>query len=267
MTEIYRDKYFFWRRMHSFTGGFLALFLIIHLLTNSQAVFFLGEDGKGFIHSVNAIKNLPYLPLIEIFLLATPILIHIFWGVQYLFTSQFNSFKTNGSKPYVNYPRNRAYTWQRMTSWILLFTLLGHIAHMRFYEEPQSIEVGDQREFVVHVTRDTGLNSLAERLALKEEPLDQDHVKIIAKDFGTAELIVLREAFKSPVIMAIYTIFVLAACFHAFNGLFTFMITWGITLKSKTQDRSRKVCMALMAMVAFLGLSTIFGTYWVNLRW
>ena len=78
MTEIYTDKYFFWRRMHSLTGGFLALFLFIHLFTNSQAVFFLGDDGKSFIHSVNEIKNLPYLPFIEIFLLATPILIHLF---------------------------------------------------------------------------------------------------------------------------------------------------------------------------------------------
>ena len=66
------------RRIHSLMGLSIVLFLFEHLLTNSQAALFVGDDGKGFIHSVNFIHSLPYLPFIEISLLAVPILTHIF---------------------------------------------------------------------------------------------------------------------------------------------------------------------------------------------
>ena len=90
---------FIWRRLHSLTGLFFALFLIQHLLVNSQAALFLGDDGEGFVQGVNSIHNLPYLPIIEVFLLGVPILIHMVWGIFALQTSQSNSFHTHGETP------------------------------------------------------------------------------------------------------------------------------------------------------------------------
>ena len=276
-------KEFVWRRLHSLTGLFLALYLIEHLLINSQAALFFGDDGEGFVKAVNDIHNLPYLPFLEMGLLGVPILIHTYWGVQYLFTGEQNSYGKIGDKPYLpEYPRNTAYTWQRITSWILLFLLFAHIIHMRFIEYPWKVRFNGEKEFLVKVKEDPGLASLSQRLhfqiadtgsapshwaeQLKAKPLKENERAVISKSFGLAELIMVRETFKSPLMIALYTIFVLSACFHAFNGLWTFMISWGVTLSQRSQWWMRIISNVIMAIVAFWGLAAIWGTYWINLR-
>lgn len=277
-------KEFVWRRLHSLTGLFLVIYLIEHLLVNSQAALFVGDDGEGFIKAVNDIHNLPYLPFIEMALLGVPILIHAYWGIQYLFTGEQNSYGEIGKDPYLpEYSRNKAYTWQRITSWILLFLLFGHIVHMRFIEYPWKVKVDGEKEYFVKVNDDHGLESLSKRLHFKiiesngsapthwEEQLHANPLKtgekgIIAKSFGLAELMMVRETFKSPLMIALYTIFVLSACYHAFNGLWTFMISWGVTLTQRSQMWMRRISNILMVIVAFWGLAAIWGTFWINLR-
>jgi succinate dehydrogenase / fumarate reductase cytochrome b subunit len=75
----------------------------------------------------------------------------------------------------------------------------------------------------------------------------------VTDNFGTASLLVVRDTFKSPLYVGLYTIFVLAACFHAFNGLWTFLITWGIVLRMSAQKATVKMAVALMLLVTFLG--------------
>ena len=126
---------FIWKRAHSLTGLWLVLFLIEHLLTNSQAALWIGDDGSSFIRAVDALKNLPYLQAIEIIFLGIPLLLHGLWGVRVLVTAKYNSFATNGSSPSLpQYSRNQAYTWQRITSWVLLIGIVAHVIHMRFLE-------------------------------------------------------------------------------------------------------------------------------------
>lgn len=310
---------FIWRRAHSLTGLWLVIFLIEHLLTNSQAALFLGDDGKGFVNAVNGLKNLPYLPVIEIGLLGIPFLIHGIWGVRYLFTSKANSFPSDGSTPSLTeFSRNHAYTWQRITSWILLFGILAHVIHMRFYEYPSSAQIDTQKDYMVVLDADPGIYPLSNRLGFKiydqkrihakekkmiakhqdwistftanspENPknsmllqkikeeknwlstltglkLNKDQVIAISPSFGLAELLMVRETFKSPTMILLYSGLVLAACFHAFNGLWTFMISWGITLTSRSQKSMRALATGLMVLISFLGLASIWGTYWINL--
>lgn len=335
MTENAISRYFIFRRLHSLTGFWLTLYIIMHLLTNSQAVFLLGDDGHGFIKAVNDIHLLPYLPEIEIIVLALPILLHTIWGILYLRGVQFNSFYRGAAKPYLpEFGRNHAYTWQRITAVILVFGLFAHIVHMRFIEYPDSVKVGSQNYFLVRLKLDEGLYTLSERLnvhlydaerirmqeelglralahttkemnafdrlfgslfaafssepvndkqrelvaqqqllhaknfieTLKKKPLQEGQVVAVAPDFGTAELLMVRETFKHPLMIVLYTLFVLAACYHGFNGLWTFMISWGVTLTPASQRLMKMISSVLMAIVAFLGLSTIFLTYWVNLK-
>ena len=305
---------FILRRLHSLTGFWLSIFLIEHLLTNSQAALWIGDDGKGFIHGVNLIKNLPYLQVIEIFLLGVPIVIHMVWGILYARTGVSNSMKSDGSAPALTeFPRNHAYTWQRITSWILVFLLVGHIVHMRFIEYPVSAKVDAKTYYMTRVNYDEGLPTVAERLnarlydrdrielqkkqvisgrlltagvsnserlevqnelqeqefieALNKRPLGPGQVIVVAPDFGTATLFLVRDTFKVPIMLALYTIFVLSACFHGYNGLWTFLITWGVSLTERSQRLMRMVSNTLMAVIAFLGLAAIWGTYWVNLRY
>ncbi len=327
---------FIWRRLHSLTGIFLVLFLISHLLTNSQAALFFGDDGYGFVKGVNAIHDLPYLPFIEIALLAVPILIHMIWGIQYLRTGELNSFDGDGRKPSLpEYGRNRAYSWQRITSWILLLGIIGHVTHMRFVNYPTSAKVDGQEYYMLPVSLDQGLIGVAHRMnvrllnkkmidyeklkdfsksdssessvkeffdslkglfskanspeslnpeaknllieqrqeqqlewikAAEAHTLKEGEVLAVAPSFGTIELLLVRETFKSPLMIALYTIFVLSACFHGFNGLWTAMITWGVTISEASQRMMLRISTALMVLVAFLGLAAIWGTYWINLK-
>lgn len=317
-------KAFIWRRLHSLMGLWLVLFLMEHLLTNSQAALLLGESGQGFVRMVNGLHNLPFLPLIELFLLGVPIAIHGYWGIRYLFTAEYNSFSSDGSKPHLSYGRNRAYTWQRITSWILVVLLTMHIVKFRFLEYPGVVNKGSHPTYFVTVKMDTGLYTVSQRLGaqlydservkqLQPDPqkavetaaqsilsheshiLDADDEQILcvyqtyeeqkrfadaldrvrlkpgevivaAGDFGTATLFSVRDTFKSPYWALLYTIFVLAACFHAFNGLWTSMLTWGWVVKVSSQRSGLKFALTLMAIVTFLGLAAIWGTYYLNLK-
>lgn len=305
---------FIWRRAHSLTGLWLVLFLIEHLLTNSQAALLIGDDGSGFVRAVNFLKELPYLQVIEVFLLGIPFIIHGWWGIRYLLTAKYNTLPTDGSSPSLpQYPRNQAYTWQRITSWLLLIGILAHVIHMRFIDYPSSAKLNGQPLYMSRVEADEGLTTLSKRLkfdiynqqtlqeikqqvssqpkiqlpsdpnsdallaaqqqreeeawveAIDQWPLKENQRVAVSPNFGVAELLLVRDTFKSPVMIFLYTGLVLAACFHAFNGLWTFMITWGITLTARSQQRMRTLATLLMVIVAFLGLAAIWGTYWFNL--
>lgn len=265
MTKPLFPSAFIWRRLQSLAGFGLVIFIIFHLITNSQAALF-GDDGRIYIESVNAIQHMPYLRIMEVLLLAIPLLIHSIWGVYYLTTGQSNSYANTGHTPYLpEYNRNHAYTWQRLTSYLLLIGIVVHVLHMRFVDAPVMHNVDSHITYTVPLTDDPGLNALADRLDVKLDH-QKDQVIAVAKDFGTAELLMVRDAFKEPWIMGFYTIFVLAACFHAFNGLWTFMITWGVTLSVRVQRLFLWMTTALMFLMTFLGLATIYLTYWVNLR-
>lgn len=303
---------FLWRRLHSLMGIWLAVFVIFHLFTNSQAALLIGNDGSGFIHSVNAIHNTPFLPVIEILILAFPILIHTIWGIKYLRTASYNSFGETGHTPYLpDYPRNHAYTWQRITSWLLVVGIIVHVVHMRFIEYPNSAVNAGEPSYIVRVSQDEGLYTLAARLGvqlytkeditklssqapvlpeeqastpqalvkrqeimqklhwlqvLEKRPLGEGELVAVSNNFGTAELLMVRDTFKVPVMIVLYTLLVLATCFHAFNGLWTSMISWGVTLTQRAQYLMWLLSVTLMVVVGGLGLSAIWLTYWINLK-
>lgn len=320
MTTQTIPRAFIWRRLHSLMGLWIVLFLFEHLLTNSQAALLLGDNARGFVEMVNAIHNLPYLQAIEIFLLGVPIAIHAVLGIKYLLTAKYQRSMNQ-------YGRNRAFTWQRLTSWILLVGIILHVAKFRFIDYPDSINLGDKQSYFVTVSVDKGLYTVASRLGvqlygseeiqeqkqeiesrqaektlvdvaaslpdkaeydvqeqmiltsaqdyeqkrawlqvLERQKVGATEVVAVASDFGTASLLSVRNTFKSPLYVGLYTIFVLAACFHAFNGFWTFLITWGVVIKVSAQKGALRLAWGLMGLVAFLGLAAIWGTYFLNLR-
>ncbi len=272
---------FIWRRVHSLLGLWLVLYLAEHLLVNSQAALWIGDDGHGFVKLVNSLESLPYLQVIETVFIGVPLLVHGIWGIKRALTSKANSRSSDGSRPALNeYGRNHAYTWQRITSWILLFGIILHVVQMRFLNFPEEVELKGRQHYLVKVTKDEGLYSLAKRLGvslysgpeLKEEAslshlsLKTNQVLAAASSPGQAMLLSVRDTFKSPIMSVLYTIFVLAAAFHAFNGFWTFLITWGVILAFPAQKTMTKVSFAGILILSFLGLAAIWGSYWINLR-
>lgn len=317
---------FICRRLHSLTGIFLSLFLFEHLLTNSQAALWFGDDGIGFVRMVNFIHSLPYLPLIEIGLLAIPFIIHMIWGVMYLKEARYNSVPSLGATPALSFARNHNYSWQRWSAWLLLFGVLAHIIHMRVIHHPVKVEDAEgNSRYVVAANFDPGLYTLAPRLGLKiidehelvsqrhqlermqkklsldkplraqnerydayqanwirkaqtldleykrlqvlEELWDQKgNILLEALDFGHAALMLVRESFKNPILAVLYSIYVLAAVFHACNGLWSAAIVWGFTQNSLSQRLWMLCTRGLILSLSVLGLCAIWLSYYVNLR-
>lgn len=253
---------FLWRRIHSLMGLWLILYLMEHLIVNSQATLWLGDDGIGFVRLVNSLESLPYLQVIETVFIGVPFAIHMGWGIKRIFSSRINVGRSDGTTPSLSYERNRAYTWQRYTSWILVFGVIAHVVQMRFVEMPKKIEAG----YVVPLKKDEGLATLAERIHVKLEPVDETRVMAVAKTPGKAMLLMVRETFKSPWMCFAYSIFVIAAAFHAFNGFWTSLITWGAMLSYRSQRAMIPLCWMGSGLLAFLGLAAIWGSYWINLR-
>jgi succinate dehydrogenase / fumarate reductase cytochrome b subunit len=256
---------FIWRRVHSLTGFWLVLYLILHLVTNSQAALWIGDDGSVFVKMVNSLESLPFLQVIETVLIGIPLAVHGVWGIKRALAARTNSGSGDGSSPSLKYDRNRAFTWQRLSSWILLFGILGHVAQMRFLDAPVEVKSESGVEYQVSLTFDEGLSTLSKRLHVT---LTDSGGKVIARAGtpGTAFLLMVRDTFKSPLMAILYTIFVLAAAFHAFNGFWTFLITWGVILSYRSQRAMIPYSVAGILLLSFLGLAAIWGTYWVNLR-
>ena len=139
---------------------------------------------------------------------------------------------------------------------------------MRFLNYPAAESVNHKTTYVVEVREDPGLAAVASRLgASVVKGKGGDNLAVVRTcDFGTATLLAVRDAFQSVWVCVLYTFFVLAACFHAMNGVWTFAISWGITLSERSRKMTRRVSDAIMLLIVFLGLAAIWGTYWINLK-
>lgn len=239
-------------------GAWLVLYLFWHLLVNSQAGLFFKDEGRHFVSMVNKLEDLPFLPVVELMFIGLPFVVHIIWGILYLRQAKINSLPGDGTKPNLpQYPRNRAYSWQRITSWILIVGVLAHVIHMRFLHAPKEREEG---VYTVAVTNDAKLQNVADKLKVTLEP-EGDGILAVADNPGKAFFLMVRESFKSPTMVILYSGFVIFACYHAFNGLWTFLITWGVLLTRRSQAVIRQFTIALMWLTIMLGLFSAWGTY------
>lgn len=279
----------FWeRRFQSITGFLLFLFLCEHLFTNSQAAFFWGDEGRGFIAAANFLHALPYRPAIEIALLAVPIGVHVWWGVQYVQKAKYNSQRSDGTTPSLPLSRNVGFTWQRITALLLIVGIALHVIYMRFIKQPEAIERKNAVEYVAGVTYDPALTTVAPKVdvkvydakeaselaatsanarwleAIRERTQKVDERAVVASSFGAAFLMVLRDTFRSPILCCLYSLFVIVAAFHACNGLWTFTISWGVALTERARYGFRLLSNAFMYLLVFLGLASIWGAYWIT---
>ena len=325
---------FVWARIHSLMGLGIVIYLIEHLTTNSMAALWIGQDGAGFITMVNFLHGLPYLHALEICLIGVPLAFHAVLGIKYVVGSKLNSFGSDGKSPAMKHGRNQAFTWQRITSFILLIGIIVHVVEIRFLHYPIAAKDNKQTHYLTRIGMDKGLYTLSDRLnvrifdgnaiineknslaalsskmslvdqklkeiqsnvnldapikfdpesasiynsmqrfqekkdwvnALEQRPINNYQVIAVCDNFGTATLLNVRDLFSSPIMAVFYSIFVIAAVFHAFNGLWTLLLTWGAILKMGSQRAFTKICIGLMIVFGFLGLAAVWGSYWINLR-
>lgn len=116
------------------------------------------------------------------------------------------------------YPRNWFYLIQRITGVVLFFFIAFHVLNFRFGLMP-------------------GLN----RIAVASRPdLAFD---IVAREFG-----------MWPVFI-VYMIGITATVWHLANGIWLFLVDWGITIGDRAQRLTGYACIAFGAVLLFVGVN------------
>lgn len=64
---------------------------------------------------------------------------------------------------------------------------------------------------------------------------------------------------ESPIALILYIISIVSAAFHFANGLWSFAISWGITVTPRSQQISTNVTMIFFVIIAFIGVRAILA--------
>jgi len=116
------------------------------------------------------------------------------------------------------YPRNWFYTIQRITGVILFFFILFHVLNFRFGLVP-------------------GLNT-----------------ESVATHSNKAFDIVAREFHIIPIFL-VYVVGITATVWHLANGIWLFLVDWGITIGARAQRLTGYACIAFGALLLLVGLN------------
>jgi succinate dehydrogenase / fumarate reductase, cytochrome b subunit len=127
----------------------------------------------------------------------------------------------NNVKEY-GYGRNWAFFWQRVTGLFTLFFVTFHLWQFRFQKALGAYDTGTSMP-------------------------------------GQLDYHVVAKALSSNFMMAFYVLGVVAASYHLCNGVYTFLITWGITVGPKSQRISNIVTNLAFVAVSALGIAAAIG--------
>jgi succinate dehydrogenase / fumarate reductase, cytochrome b subunit len=193
---------FYLRRLHSLTGVLpIGAFLVEHFFTNSFAMF----GPEVYNSKVEFFMGLPYILLIEIGLIWTPILFHALYGMYIICTGQVNVGR-------YGYFRNWMYLLQRISGVVAFAFIIYH----------------------VYATRISSL-------------LTGNHVSFES----------VQQSLQNPLILVFYILGVVSASYHLGNGMFGFLITWGIAIGDKAQRAVSVACVLLSTMMVVFGLAAL----------
>jgi len=193
---------FYTRRLHSLLGVVpIGLFLVQHLIINHFAVY--GEES--FNQAAGFMANLPFLLLLEIFVIYLPILFHAILGVYLALIARNNTGK-------YGFFRNWMFRLQRFTGIITFIFIVWHVWETR-------VQIG-----------------------LGNEELDYS---------------LMEGILTNPFMFWFYVVGVLSAVFHFANGLWSFLVTWGITQTPKSQKIATYATVLVFLAVSYLGIRTL----------
>lgn len=215
------EKYYFLiRRLHSLSGLVpVGVFLVVHLLAN-VTVLAPGPAGAEYQKSIERIHALgPLLVPIEIVGIFIPLLFHSLLGFAIWFEAVPNAMQ------YRHGPNIR-YTLQRITGGIAFVFILYHVWEMHWMGAP----LGGGK-FALHDS-----------------------------DGGPAAAVTTARAIQASVWIApVYALGIVATVYHLANGIWTSLITWGITIRPRTQQVSGYVCAVFGIVLSLVGLGALRG--------
>lgn len=186
---------FLMHKLHSLTGILpIGLFMIFHLTANSYSL----RGEVEFNTTVKVIGYAPFVQLLELAVIAVPILFHAIYGFFIIAEMQ----GPGGNVSHYGYGRNWLYVLQRWSGVIALVYILFHTYDTtigKYLIEATKGEMGHELGF-----QSISYKAMAWRLA-------------------------------DPIYLGFYLLGIAAASFHLGNGLLNFAIRWGIAIGKDAQ--------------------------------
>jgi succinate dehydrogenase / fumarate reductase cytochrome b subunit len=222
------EKNYFWiRRLHSLTGVLpIGAFVIVHLFTNAYS-----WSPAAFNEHVKGLNETPLVKFIEYFGIIAPIAFHGLLGM-------WMSVRMDVNQPQYNNFRNWMYFFQRISGVVVFGFILFHLIQFRF---------GSEGAFK--------LTQLAPPASASQA------VKYAGESTYTAysPYGVIKGGLQPAWVQLLYMLGILATSFHFANGLWSFCVTWGITIGRRSQLIMSYVTMAIFLGVAAFGFYAFFG--------
>jgi len=222
------DRYYFLiRRLHSLSGLIpVGVFLVMHLTTNAL-VLAPGVSGGEFQKAVERIHGLgPLLVPVEIVGIFLPLLFHTIVGFQIIFTSKSNAQQ-------YRYGGNVRYTLQRTTGMIAFVFIIYHLWQMHWLGK--GIGGG---AFELHDAAGAATGAVTTAQAIQ----------------------------SAWWVWVLYFIGIASTVFHLANGIWTSLITWGITIRPKSQRIAGYVCASFGVVLLLVGLGALRGFSMFNTK-
>lgn len=201
-----KERSFINRRLHSLLGVIpVGFFLIEHLYSN----FTITKGIQEFIQQVEWLWSLPFLPVLEIFLIFLPLMYHAIYGLYIAFQAK------NNVTQYGTF-RNIMFMLQRVTGVITLVYVVWHVWQTR--------------------------------------------IQLLIYDFTSAELAEQTALIlHNPVNLTLYIIGLLAAVFHFSNGMWSFCVSWGITVGPRAQMISTWIWGIMFLVLSYMGITSLLA--------
>ena len=218
-TRFGERHFFLIRRLHSLSGLVPVGAYLVIHLLTNAAVL---VPGTSFAYQIQVerIHSLgPLLVPIEITFIFIPILFHALVGLAIALEAIPNA----GA---YRYGPNIRYTLQRITGYIAFAFILYHVWHLHWVGRPLG-----GGHFAVH--DETGAPAAAVTTA--------------------------RAIQASWWIAPWYAVGILSSVYHLSDGLWTSLITWGITIRPRTQRISAYACAVFGVVLGLVGLGALSG--------
>lgn len=83
--------------------------------------------------------------------------------------------------------------------------------------------------------------------------------RIAAALGATVDFKMMENIVSNPFILAFYLVGIVSATFHFANGLWSFLITWGITVSPLSQKVSTYITLSIFLALSYIGVSAILA--------
>ncbi|WP_340371811.1 succinate dehydrogenase cytochrome b558 subunit [Peribacillus sp. FSL E2-0218] len=69
----------------------------------------------------------------------------------------------------------------------------------------------------------------------------------------------MAEIFSNPFMIVFYIVGIISAIFHFANGLWSFAVSWGLTVSPKSQKIMTYVTLIIFVLLSYIGVSAVFA--------